>query len=143
MLQRTLLIGTWNVRSMNQSKLQVVQPEMVRINIDILGISELKWTGMGEFNWDDHYHLLLWARIPQKKWNGPHNQQESSKRSTWVQPQKWENDLSCFQGKPFNIMVIQVLKEMGIPNHLTCLLRNLYVGQEVTKEKLTGSSLRK
>ena len=50
MLQRTLLIGTWNVRSMNQSKLQVVQPEMVRINIDILGISELKWTGMGEFN---------------------------------------------------------------------------------------------
>ena len=48
-------IGTWNVRSMNQGKLEVVKQEMVRVNIDILGISELKWTGMGEFNSDDHY----------------------------------------------------------------------------------------
>ena len=48
-------IGTWNVRSMNQGKLEVVKPEMARVNIDILGISELKWTGMGEFNSDDHY----------------------------------------------------------------------------------------
>ena len=48
-------IGTWNVRSMNQSKLEVVKQEMVRVNIDILGIRELKWTGMGEFNSDDHY----------------------------------------------------------------------------------------
>ena len=48
-------IGTWNVRSMNQSKLEVVKHEMARVNIDILGISELKWTGMGEFNSDDHY----------------------------------------------------------------------------------------
>ena len=56
-------IGTWNVRSMNQGKLEVVKQEMARVNIDILGISELKWTGMGEFNSDDHY-LLLWARIP-------------------------------------------------------------------------------
>ena len=43
-------IGTWNVRSMNQGKLEVVKQEMARVNIDILGISELKWTGMGEFN---------------------------------------------------------------------------------------------
>ena len=43
-------IGTWNVRSMNPSKLEVVKQEMARVNIDILGISELKWTGMGEFN---------------------------------------------------------------------------------------------
>ena len=43
-------IGTWNVRSMNQSKLEVVKQEMARVNTDILGISELKWTGMGEFN---------------------------------------------------------------------------------------------
>ena len=42
-------IGTWNVRSMNQGKLEVVKQEMARVNIDILGISELKWTGMGEF----------------------------------------------------------------------------------------------
>ena len=48
-------IGTWNVRSMNQGKLEVVKQEMARVNINILGISELKWTGMGEFNSDDHY----------------------------------------------------------------------------------------
>ena len=48
-------IGTWNVRSMNQGKLEVVKEEMARVNVDILGISKLKWTGMGEFNSDDHY----------------------------------------------------------------------------------------
>ena len=47
-------IGSWNVRSMNQGKLQVVKLEMARVNIYIIGISELKWTGMGEFNSDDH-----------------------------------------------------------------------------------------
>ena len=48
-------IGTWNVRCMNQGKLAVVKQEMARVNVDILGISEIKWTGMGEFNSDDHY----------------------------------------------------------------------------------------
>ena len=48
-------IGTWNVRSMNQGKLEVVKQEMARANVDILGISELKWTRMGEFNSDDYY----------------------------------------------------------------------------------------
>ena len=48
-------IGTWNVRSMNQGKLEVVKQEMARVNINILGISELKWAGMGEFNSADHY----------------------------------------------------------------------------------------
>ena len=47
-------IGTWNVRSMNQGRLEVVKQEMTRVNIDILGISELKWTGMGKFKSDDH-----------------------------------------------------------------------------------------
>ena len=47
-------IGTWNVRSMNQGKLKVVKQEMAKVN-DILGISKLKWTGIGEFNSDDHY----------------------------------------------------------------------------------------
>ena len=46
-------IGTWNVRSMNQGKLEVVKQEMARVNINILGISKLKWTGMGEFNSDN------------------------------------------------------------------------------------------
>ena len=48
-------MGTWNVRSMNQGKLEVVKQEMARVNVDIIGIRELKWTGMGEFNSDDHY----------------------------------------------------------------------------------------
>ena len=48
-------IGTWNVRSMNRGKLNLVKQEMTRVNINILGISELKWTGMGEFNPNDHY----------------------------------------------------------------------------------------
>ena len=48
-------IETWNVRSLNQYKLEVVRQEMARVNIDILGISELKWTETGEFNSDDHY----------------------------------------------------------------------------------------
>ena len=48
-------IGTWNVRSTNQGKLEVVKQETARVNMDILGISELKWTGMGEFNSGDHY----------------------------------------------------------------------------------------
>ena len=48
-------IGTWNVSSMSQGKLEKVEQEIARVNVDILGISELKWTGMGEFNSDDHY----------------------------------------------------------------------------------------
>ena len=63
-------IGIWNVRSMNQGKLEVVKQEMAKVNINILVISEIKWTGMGEFNSDTilsisiYYYLLpLWARI--------------------------------------------------------------------------------
>ena len=55
MLQGQYCIGTWNVRSMNQGNLEVVKQEMARVNIDILGIRELKWTGMDDFNSDDHY----------------------------------------------------------------------------------------
>ena len=50
-----ICIGTWNIRSMNQGKLEVAKQEMARVNVDILGISKVKWTGMGEFNSDDHY----------------------------------------------------------------------------------------
>ena len=52
-------IGTWNVRSMNQGK--VVKQEMARVNVNILGISKLTWTGMGEFNSDDHY-IYYWGQ---------------------------------------------------------------------------------
>ena len=61
-------IGTWNVRSMNQGKLEVVTQEMARVNINILGISELKWTGMGEFNSDDHY--IYYCRQESLRRNG-------------------------------------------------------------------------
>ena len=81
-------IGTWNVRSMNQGKLEVVKQEMSRVNIDILRLSEPKWTGMGEFNSYDHCIYYLWARIPQKKWSSPHSQQKSLKCSTCMQSQK-------------------------------------------------------
>ena len=55
-------IGTWNVRSINQGKLEVIK-QMARVNVNILGISKLKWTGMGEFNSDDQYIYYL-TRIP-------------------------------------------------------------------------------
>ena len=54
-VKSNIAIGTSNVRSMNQGKLEVVEQEIARVNVDILGISKLKWTGMGEFNLDDHY----------------------------------------------------------------------------------------
>ena len=91
-------IGTWNVRSMNQGKLEVVKQEMARMNVDILGISELKlkWTGMGEFNSDDHYIYLCGQESLKKKWSSHQGQQKSPKCSTWMQSQKRQNDLSLF-----------------------------------------------
>ena len=100
-------IGTWNVRSMNQGKLEVVKQEMARVNVNILGISELKWTGMGEFNSDEHYIYYCG--------------QESLRRNevALIVNKRVPNVvLGCnlkkgriisvrFQGKPFNITVIQ------------------------------------
>ena len=68
--------------------LEVVKQEMARVNINILGISELKWTGMGEFNSDDHYIYYCGQKIPWKKWSSHHSQQKSLKCNTWMQPQK-------------------------------------------------------
>ena len=95
--------GPWH-----QGKLEVVKQEMARVNVDILGISELKWTGMGEFNSDDHYIFYVG--------------QESLRRNgvaIMVNKRVWNAVLGCnlkndrmisvcFQGKPFNITVIQV-----------------------------------
>ena len=55
MCKEQYYIGNWNVKSTNQGKLEVVKQEMARVNVDILGISELKWTRMSEMNLDDHY----------------------------------------------------------------------------------------
>ena len=86
---------------MNQGKLEVVK-QMTRVNVDILGISELKWTGMGEFNSDDHD--IYYCGQESLKRNGVALiVNKSLKYSTWVQSQKWQNDFGSFQGKPFNI----------------------------------------
>ena len=101
-------IGTWSVRPMNQGKLEVVRQEMERVNVDILGICELKWTGMSEFNSNDHYINDCG--------------QESLRRNgvaIMVNKRVQNAVLGCnlkndrmisvhFQGKPINIMVIQV-----------------------------------
>ena len=101
-------IGTWNVRSMNQGKLEVVKQEMARVNVDILGISKLRWTGMGEFNSDNRYIYYCG--------------QESLRRNgvaIMVNKRVHKAVLGCnlkndrmisvrFQGKPFTITVIQI-----------------------------------
>ena len=69
---------------------------MARMNVNILGISELKWTGMGKFNSDDHDIYYCGQESLRRKWSSPHSQQKSPKCSTWVQSQKWQNDLCSF-----------------------------------------------
>ena len=76
-------IGTWNGRSIDQGKLEVIK-HIARVNIDILGVSELKWTRKGEFNSDDHYIHYRGQESLRKK-NSPHSKQESPKCSAWVQ----------------------------------------------------------
>ena len=88
-------IGTWNLRSMHQGKLEVVKQEMARVNVDILGISKLKWTGVGESNSDDCciYH----CRQESLRRNGVAIiVNKSPKCSTWVQSQKQQNDICPF-----------------------------------------------
>ena len=100
-------IGTWNVRSVNQGKLDMVKQEMVRLNVNILGSSQLKWTEMGEFNSDYHYIYYCWQEFHRR--NGV---------TLIVNKRVWDAVLGCnlknnriislcFQGKSFNIMVIQ------------------------------------
>ena len=80
---------------MNQGKLEVVKQETARVNIDILGISELKWTGMGEFNSDDHY--IYYCVQESLRRNGVAIIVNGSlKCSTWMQSQKRQNDLCSF-----------------------------------------------
>ena len=101
-------IGTWNARSRNQGKLKVAKQEMAKVNVDILGISKLKWTGMGEFNSDDHY--IYFCRQESLRRNGV---------AIMVNKRVWNSVIGYnlkndriisvrFQGKPFNITVIQL-----------------------------------
>ena len=101
-------IGTWNVRSTNQDKLEAVIQEVARMNIDILGISELKWTEMGEFNSDDHY--IYYCGQESLRRNGV-SLIVNKRVQNAVQGFNLKNDRMIsvrFQGKPFNIAVIQV-----------------------------------
>ena len=87
--------GIWNVRSMNQGKLEVVKQVMARVNMNILGISKVKWTGMGEFISDDHY--IYYYRHGSFRRNGVAIiVNKSLKCSIWMQSQKQENDLCLF-----------------------------------------------
>ena len=80
-------IGTWKVRSMNQGKLEVVKQEMTRMNMDILELSKLKRSGMGEFNSDDHY--IYYCGQESHRRNGVAILvNKSPKCSTWMQSQK-------------------------------------------------------
>ena len=93
---------------MNQGKLEVVKQEMARVNVDILGISELKWTGMGEFNSDDHY--IYYCGQESLRRNGVAIMVNKRVRNA-VLGCNLINDRMisiCFQGKPFNITVVQV-----------------------------------
>ena len=101
-------IGTWNVRSMNQGKLEVVKQEMARVNIDILGISELKWTGMGEFNSDDH--SIYYCGQESLRRNGvAFIVKKRVQNAVFGCDLKKDRMISvCFQGKLFSITEIQV-----------------------------------
>ena len=85
-------IGTRNVKSMNQGKLEVVKQEMARVNDDILGIRELKWTEMGEFNSDDHY-IYYCGQESLRRNRVALTVNKSPKCSTWTPSQKQQNDL--------------------------------------------------
>ena len=115
-------IGTWNVRSMNQGKLEVLKQEMARVNVNILGISKLKWTGTREFNSDDHY--IYYCGQQSLRRNGV---------AIIVNKRVWNAVLGCnlkndrmisvhFQGKPFNSTVVQVYS-------LTKILKNMKVNR--------------
>ena len=99
-------IGTWNVRSMNQGKSEVVKEEMARVNVDILGISILKWTGMGKFNSDDNY--IYYCGQESFRRNGVAIMVNKRIRNA-VLGCNLKNDRMIsvgFQSKPFNITVI-------------------------------------
>ena len=121
---------------MNQGKLQVVKQEMAKVNIDILGISELKWTGMGEFNSNDHYICYC-------------GQESLRKNEVAIIANKWVQNavLGCnlkndrmisvhFQGKPFNITVFQVY---AMATHSSTLVWKIPWMEEPSRLQSMGS----
>ena len=100
---------------MNQGKLEVVKQEMARVNVDMLGISELKWTGMGEFNSDDHY--IYYCRQESFRRNGVAIMVNKRVQNAVFGCNLKNNRVISvqFQGKPFNITVIQVYAPTSNP----------------------------
>ena len=101
-------VGTWNIRSMNQGKLEVVKQEMARVKVNILRINELKWAGMGEFNSDDHY--IYYCGQGSLRRNGVAIM-VNKRVPNAVLGYNLKNDRMMsahFQGKPFYITVIPV-----------------------------------
>ena len=120
---------------MNQGKLEVVKQEMMRVNIDILGISELRWTGMGEFNSDDHYIYYcgqeflrtngVGFRVNKRVWNAVLGRNLKNDRMISV----------CFQGKRFNITVIQAYAPTSNPEEAERFYEDLQDLLELTPKK--------
>ena len=100
-------IGTWNVRSM-EDKLEVVKQEMARVNVDILGISELRWTGKDEF--DSHDHYIYYCGQETLRRNGVAIIVNKRVQNAVLECNLKNDRVNSvhFQGKPFNITVIQV-----------------------------------
>ena len=102
-VKNNICIETWNVRSMNQGKLEVVKQEMARVNISILGISELKWTGMGDFNSDNHYIYHCGQEFLRRNEVAIIVNKRVQKYSVRCNLKNDRMISAHFQGKPFNI----------------------------------------
>ena len=100
-------IGTLEVRSKNQGKLDLVKQEMPRVNINILGISELKWMGMEEFNSDDHY-IYYCVQEAFRRSGIAFIVKKKKKKSAWEQSYIWQNDLGSF--------LMQTIQHQSNPN---------------------------
>ena len=124
---------------MNQGKLEVVKQEVARVNIDILGSSGLKWTGMGEFNSDDHYIYYCGQEsfrrngvaiiINKRLWNAVLGCNLKSDRMISV----------CFQGKPFIVTVIQVYTSASNAEKVECFYEDLQDLLELNPKKMSFS----
>ena len=128
-------IGTRNVRSMNQGKMEVVKQEMERVKVNILGISKLKWTGMGEFNSDDHY--IYYCGQESLRRNGVAIMLTKRVQNA-VFGCNLKNDRMIsirFQGKPINIMVIYVLTSNAEEAEVEWLYESLQELLELTSKK--------
>ena len=101
-------IGTWNVRSMNQGKLEIFKQEMARLNVDILGISELRCTGMGVFNSDDHNIYFCVQESLRRNGLAIIVNKQVQNAVLGCNLKKDREVSVCFQGKPFNNTVIRL-----------------------------------